>query len=243
VISIDLWGTVFNYNSEISVSVRRRELVRLYAAERGVTDDDRIDEAFFSATEHFKETYETRAITLTPRERLTYQLESIGIEADGDGFEELVDNAQNAILDNPPPLAHHLHDGLQILASRFPLVLVSDTGFSPGKVIRRIFQNYGLAQYFADYSFSDENGRSKPDPYAFTSVLERVGAAPSEFVHIGDTEWSDIKGARNLGGRACLYVGLNDKWLNGTEADFILHDWANVSELLDQIERSPSGVA
>ena len=243
VISVDLWGTIFNYNAEISVSVRRRELVRLYAAERGMTDENRIDEAFFSATEHFKETYETKAITLTPRERLTYQLELIGIEARGDGFDELVDNAQNAILDNPPPLAPNIHDGLKILAARFPLVLVSDTGFSPGKVVRRIFHDYGLARFFADYSFSDENGRSKPDPFAFMSVLERVGAAPSEFVHIGDTEWSDIKGARSIGGRACLYVGLDDKWLNGTEADFILHDWADVPELLDQIERSRSGVA
>ena len=243
VISIDLWGTVFDYNSEVSVSVRRRELVRHYAAERGVTDEDRIDEAFFSATEHFKETYETKAVTLTPRERLTYQLEQVGIEAGGGGFVQLVDNVQNEIIENPPPLAPNIHDGLKILAARFPLVLVSDTGFSPGKVIRKIFQDYDLAQFFTDYSFSDENGRSKPDPFAFTSVLERVGAAPSEFVHIGDTEWSDIKGARNLGGCACLYVGLNDRWLNGTEADFILHDWANVSELLDQIERSPSGVA
>jgi putative hydrolase of the HAD superfamily len=208
-----------------------------------VTDEARIDEAYFSAAEHFKETYETRAITLTPRERLSYQLELIGIEVGGDGFDELVDNAQNAILDNPPPLAPNVHDGLKVLAARFPLVLVSDTGFSPGKIIRRIFQDYGLARYFTDYSFSDENGRSKPDPFAFTSVLERVGALPSEFMHIGDTEWSDIKGARNLGGRACLYVGLNDRWLNGTEADFVLRDWANVSELLDQIERFHSGVA
>jgi putative hydrolase of the HAD superfamily len=243
VISVDLWGTVFNYNSEISVSVRRRELVRLYAAEHGVTDEDLIDEAYYSAAEHFKETYETRAITLTPRERLSYQLESIGIETGGDDFEQLVENVQNAIIENPPPLAPNVREGLKVLAARFPLVLVSDTGFSPGNVIRRIFQDYGLAQFFADYSFSDENGRSKPDPLAFTSVLERVGATPSEFVHIGDTEWSDIKGARNLDGHACLYVGLNDKWLNGTEADFILYDWADVSELMGQIERSQSGVA
>jgi len=243
VISIDLWGTILDFRTEMSASVRRRGLVRQYAADNGITDGELVDRAYISAANHFYERYENEAVTLTPRERLLHQLELIGIKPDSSSFEPLLEDVQDAILDNPPPLAPNVENALRALSAEFILVVVSDTGFSPGKVIRKLFQNRGIARYFTDYSFSDENGKSKPDPFAFTSVLERVGAKPSEFVHIGDTEWSDIKGARNLGGRACLYVGLSDKWLDGTEADFILHDWADVSKLVDQIERAQSGVA
>lgn len=235
VVSVDLWGTIFDYRSEMDSSLRRRALVRNYAAKRGVTDSNRVDQAYITASRHFYDTYETKAVTLTPRERLSHQLGLLGIDAKGDEFDQLVEDAQNALLGNPPPLAPNIHNGLATLASDYKLVVVSDTGMSPGRVVRKIFENYGIARHFADYSFSDENGKSKPHPVAFESVLNRVGCSPSEFIHIGDTEWSDIKGAKSIGGLACLYVGLNDKYLDETEADFVLRDWANVTELTAKI--------
>ncbi len=242
VISVDLWGTVFEFSTEMSVSIRRKELVREYILKLGVTDKELIDSAYDRAASYFYEKYESDAVTLTPRDRLLHQFRLLGVDADGSEFENLVGVVENAILENPPQLAPHLRKGLDALSKRFTLVMVSDTAFSTGKVIREVLRHYGIAPYFADYSFSDENGRSKPDPYAFMSVLERVGGTPSDFLHIGDTEWSDISGAQKLGGRACLYVGLNDRWLDETHADFILHDWADVSGLIDHIERSTSGV-
>ena len=235
-VSVDLWGTMFRFKGEISPSMRRRELVRRYAAKHGVMDAELVDRAYADAGIRFGEMYEAEAVTLSPRDRLLHQLNLIGVKEDGDEFEQLLESVQVALLHSPPPLAPNLRHGLSLLSDRFTLVVVSDTGFTPGRVIRDILKSYEIDQYFTDYSFSDENGKSKPNPYAFTSVLDRLDVAHSEFLHIGDTEWTDIKGAQSLGARACLYVGINDKWLNNTEADFVLHNWADVSDLMDRVE-------
>jgi putative hydrolase of the HAD superfamily len=243
VISLDLWGTIFDFNTEILASEHRRELVKEFAAEQGVEDMEFVDKTYEATTKYFYERYESDAVTLTPRQRLSHQLKLIGVEADGARFDRLVEDVQGMIVDHPPPLAANLRSALAALSARFALVIVSDTGFSPGSSIRKVFKKHGIDGYFRDYSFSDENGKSKPDPHAFMSVLRRVNASPSEFLHIGDTEWSDIRGAKSLGGRACLYVGITDRWLAGTEADYVLHDWGEISDLIDCIERSESGVA
>jgi putative hydrolase of the HAD superfamily len=241
VVSIDLWGTIFDPNGEISAASLRRRLVREYAAKRGITDADAVDKAYETAGKHFYDTYHAKAITLTSRERLAHQFEIIGLEPSGDEFDLLLTKVEDAIVDYPPPLAQNIRDGLEALANRYRLAVISDTGFSPGRAIRRVFQMYDIARYFADYSFSDENRKSKPDPYAFTSVLDRLAATPAESLHIGDTEPTDIVGAKRLGAKACLYVGISDSYLDATTADFVLRDWSETAGLIEHIENSQHG--
>jgi putative hydrolase of the HAD superfamily len=236
VVSIDLWGTIFDPNGEISAAHLRRRLVREYAAKHGMTDADVVDNAYETAGKHFYDTYYTKSITLTSRERLAHQLGIIGLEPSGDEFDLLLSKVEDAIVDYPPPLAQNVRAGLAALADRYRLAVISDTGFSPGRAIRKVFQMYDIARYFTDYSFSDENRKSKPDPYAFTSVLDRLGATPAESLHIGDTEPTDIVGAKRLGARTCLYVGISDTYLNNTIAEFVLRDWSETAGLIEHIE-------
>jgi HAD superfamily hydrolase (TIGR01549 family) len=51
---------------------------------------------------------------------------------------------------------------------------------------------------------SRAHGRVKPHPTIFQAALERLGAAPSESVMVGDSLEEDIEGARALGMRAIL---------------------------------------
>jgi len=238
VISVDLWGTLFDFNMEVSVSVRRRQLISEYAAKLGFTDKSALDSAYLDTSLHFGNTYRKEARILTPKERLEHQLNLVGLAPNGDGFDDLVCNVQNALLEAPPPLAPNVRKGLNRLAQEFTLVIVSDTGFSPGAVIRKILDKYEIAEYFSDYSFSDETGTAKPDSAAFTSVLERVQCDPAESLHVGDMEWTDIKGASALGAKTCLYVGLNDEYLDGTKADHILRDWNDAPQLVKLIKAS-----
>ncbi|MFH1892427.1 MAG: HAD family hydrolase [Candidatus Zixiibacteriota bacterium] len=238
VISVDLWGTVFDFNTEISVSARRRQLISEYAEKLGFADKSALDSAYLDTSLHFGNTYREKARLMTPKERLEHQLNLVGLSPNGNGFDDLVCNVQNALFEIPPPLAPNVKDGLNALAQEFTLVIVSDTGFSPGAVIRKIFDRYQITEYFSDYSFSDETGTAKPDSVAFTSVLDRVKCDPAESLHIGDTEWTDIKGASALGAKTCLYVGLNDEYLDGTKADHILRDWNDAPQLVKLIKAS-----
>ncbi len=237
VISLDLWGTIFDFRSEMKGSEIRRGIINDFAVRRGLDNPRMVEVTYKQTAEHFYKTYETESVTLTPRERLTHQLKLMKLEPGGEDFEKLLTDVQSAITQGPPPLAPNLKHALGELASRYRLVVVSDTGFSPGVVIRKIFKTYGIEKYFEDYSFSDENGKSKPDAHAFMSVLERVDGDPMRLWHIGDTERTDITGAHRIGGRACLYTGLLDRKPYSTKADFIMHDWKEISRLIDVIER------
>ncbi|WP_117237486.1 HAD family hydrolase [Thermus sediminis] len=99
---------------------------------------------------------------------------------------------------------------LKDLAKRYPLALVSDTGMTPGRLLREHLRRHGL-DVFQAYSFSDETGFVKPRPEAFHVALEALGVAPEEALHVGDLPQTDIKGAFGAGYPfAVQYVGLRE---------------------------------
>ncbi len=66
----------------------------------------------------------------------------------------------------------------------------------------------GLSRYL-DFVISSANlGRIKPQASIFRSALGRVGAEPSEAVHVGDHYYADVLGARSAG----IYPVLLDRW-------------------------------
>lgn len=99
---------------------------------------------------------------------------------------------------------------LKDLAKKYPLALVSDTGMTPGRLIREHLKRRGL-DVFQAYSFSDETGFVKPKPEAFLTALSALGVAPEEALHVGDLPQTDIKGAFGAGYPwAVQYVGLRE---------------------------------
>lgn len=99
---------------------------------------------------------------------------------------------------------------LKELAKRYPLGLVSDTGMTPGRLLREHLKRQGL-DVFQAYSFSDETGFVKPRPEAFRVALEALGVAPEEALHVGDLPQTDIRGAFATGYPwAVQYVGLRE---------------------------------
>ncbi len=99
---------------------------------------------------------------------------------------------------------------LKELARKYPLALVSDTGLTPGRLLREHLKRQGL-DVFQAYSFPDETGYVKPKPEAFRVALEALGVAPEEALHVGDLPQTDIKGAFATGYPwAVQYVGLRE---------------------------------
>lgn len=58
---------------------------------------------------------------------------------------------------------------------------------------------HGLAGYFDVIVASVAAGAMKPDPRIFAATLRRLGVAPSEAWHVGDSYWTDVLGARAAG--------------------------------------------
>lgn len=88
--------------------------------------------------------------------------------------------------------------------------LICDTGFSPGRVVRKLLDRLGLLEHLELQIFSDEIRAPKPHPLAFSSALDGLGVQAAGAVHIGDLRRSDIAGARAAGMGTVRFRGRND---------------------------------
>ena len=128
-------------------------------------------------------------------------------------------------------------DTLELLrSSGVPTALVCDTGYTPGRVVRRLLARHRLE--LDHYVFSDEVGVPKPDPRMFHTALDAIDAQPRESAHVGDLLQTDIKGGRAVGMRTIRITGYtqpNIREADGlTEADEVV---ASHAELPDALRR------
>lgn len=113
--------------------------------------------------------------------------------------------------------------------------LICDTGFTPGRHVRRFLASHGIG--LDHYFFSDEVGAPKPHRKIFDAALRATGARPSEAVHIGDLRRTDVAGARAAGMATVRFAGVHDDGWNsiecsGDEADAVIHAWVELPALL-----------
>lgn len=77
--------------------------------------------------------------------------------------------------------------------------LVSNSGITPGYVLRELLRDHGLLSHLEVLTFSDEARLAKPSPELFACTLEALGVAPQDAVFVGDMPALDIAGPRALG--------------------------------------------
>lgn len=64
-----------------------------------------------------------------------------------------------------------------------------------------------------------------PHRLMFDAAAKGLEVQPNELLHIGDTESTDIDGARNVGAAAALFADDNTKHADSTWADYVFHTW------------------
>ncbi len=91
---------------------------------------------------------------------------------------------------------------LEGLKGRYTLSIISNGNSYPRKL--------GLEDYFQFIILAQDVGIEKPDPGIFHLAIERAGCLPDEFLYVGDSQESDILGARR--------AGIKIVWFNRTNA-------------------------
>jgi putative hydrolase of the HAD superfamily len=170
---------------------------------------------------------------------LQHKLEVTVDPADLPGIQS---NMEQAILEDRPTLVPEAKAVLVDLADRYKLAVISDTGITPGRILRRLLERDEIIGYFSHLTFSDEVGRSKPHPDAFLTTLEALVVEPSEAVHVGDLLRTDVAGAQAVGMRAVQYTGITqDDWIavsdepaKAVAPDAIIKDHTELKPLLQQ---------
>lgn len=136
--------------------------------------------------------------------------------------------------DKPSPVTG-VREVLPSLVERYRLGVISDTGVTPGKVLRQVMRRDGLLSYFQVLTFSDELGTAKPKPEPFLHTLAQLDASPHEAAHIGDLPETDLRGARDVGMKTVLFLGVSQRDDGRPMADATFSDYTELPELLQEL--------
>ncbi|MDX1671390.1 MAG: HAD family hydrolase [Balneolaceae bacterium] len=234
-VSVDFWNTLV----KAETGGKKRREVR-YEALCKVADSyiDRlpkqeVEEASRLASEKFNNVWFEEQRTPTTEELISDILNTLGIPATQQELDFLEEQFQQSLLEGPPEIAEGVREVLPELREKYSLALISDTMYSPGKVIRSYLETENLIDYFSSFVFSDEEGYSKPNPKAYHKVLEETNSRADRSYHVGDLLVTDIRGAKNVGMKAILFTGISgDKSNDEIEPDHRCASWEEIRELL-----------
>jgi HAD superfamily hydrolase (TIGR01509 family) len=239
-ITIDFWNTVVDSrNGERRRAARNRAMADIYERIGRPWDENEVSAAFAHSYETFERHWHGEQRTMRADESLEVIWRHLGVEVPPDAHARTVALIEDSILEGLPGLLPGCAEALGALSRSTPLALISDTAFSPGRVLRRVLEAHGVDRYFRALVFSDETGVSKPHPLMFARALEATGASAEHAVHIGDIERTDISGAKAMGMRAILFRGDEsgryhaENTPDRTAADAVAHSWHEVMEILD----------
>lgn len=122
------------------------------------------------------------------------------------------------------------------LSARYRMGIISDTGLTPGRVLRKVLERDDLLRHFKVLTFSDETGATKPLPQQFTRTLEILETSPEKAAHIGDLPETDLAGAQGVGMRSILFLGVSDRQDGIPLADAAFETYDELEELLENLE-------
>lgn len=235
-VSFDFWGTLFTEapGGFEWYKDRRRLLLQQTARECGFDfSNGEIEDACHQEARVHYRIWREEHRTLPVVERLGSILRHLGAMLPDHVVSRVVREYEEGILEMPPVLVSGAREALVHLASKYPLGIISDVGFSPGRVLRRVLIGEGLLDLFDSLVFSDEVGCSKPDCRVFDQAARGLGVRPAEMVHIGDLEHTDISGAKAAGCRAIRFTGVTQMEQGETSADHVTADLREVPALID----------
>jgi putative hydrolase of the HAD superfamily len=239
-ITFDFWATLYKTKT---VDYTKRLLNLKEATERGAGATYSLEEfqiAVKLARDTWSRTWREDHRTMSAAEWLGVMQHALGTVIPADHLAPIELGMENSVLEDSPSLTPEAPAVLADLAQQYRLGLISDTGITPGRVLRQLLERDNLSGYFTYLTFSDEVGRSKPHPSTFLTTLSALEASPAEAVHIGDLLRTDIAGAKALGMRAVQYIGISHDHGEGLDEaskvspDAVIQSHTELKPLLQQ---------
>jgi len=237
-ISFDFWHTLFTEQPgafELYKRRRRSRLAEALLSCRDVAHAELEHACHLEAVSH-NSIWREQHRTLAASERVTRILAHLDISLPDAALAGLVASFEEGILEHPPVLVAGAREALETLSRRYRLAIISDVGFSPGRVLKRVLADHDLLDLFDSLVFSDEAGRSKPHTDVFDITARSLEATPDEIVHVGDLEYTDIIGAKQAGFHAIRFTGVTTMRDDETTiAEFVTDDLRDVARLVEML--------
>jgi putative hydrolase of the HAD superfamily len=201
-VSFDLWLTLLKSNPEA-----RRGRVAAIAAAFGTQPSEALNTLSHEVSSELDRASSETGTDYGCGDRLDRIADRLRKpRLDGDARRAAIAAVQLALLAAPPRLIEaDVAQTLATLRTGYRLMCISNTGYASGATMRQNLEKIGVAQHFDAMVFSDEVGVAKPDPKIFEVAAARLGLQPSEILHIGDSQVSDIGGGKAAGYRVAWF--------------------------------------
>ena len=233
-VTLDFWDTL--YASAVRperVTLRQTALRRLLEAVGARATDEEIRAVYRASGAEADRWWREEHRGYTSAERIRWMLRRLNVDRpeDCEHVARACQAVDDALIEHPAPLLPGASDALAALSSRFPLAIVSDTGFASGAAQDRLLERDGIRSLFAATVYSVDVGYAKPRLEPFRAALDALRVArPDEVLHVGDIERTDIRGAIAAGMRA---VRLDVVRSGGpSEAEFVAPSFPALVEYL-----------
>jgi putative hydrolase of the HAD superfamily len=251
-VTFDLWDCLFCDDTDepkraaagvLKKPLARRALVHQYLSRHEQIDKTMTDLAYNVTDAAFNKVWHDQHVTWTVQERLGVLLKGLGRTLPENELAELVRLHEDMEITYSPNPAPGALEALQALHGKYPLAIISDAIFSPGRALRQLLDSARMLQYFDYFVFSDELGKSKPHRAVFDAVAAHYDIDVTSIVHIGDRPHNDIGGPHAVGARGVLLTVVKQRDLEGHEPDAVCNNYADLPAVLARLEGSATPAA
>jgi putative hydrolase of the HAD superfamily len=208
-VAFDLWETLITdtpANSRQQERLRTSRLEEILRSRGHGAVADRIEHAYRALWSRCQDLYWSEDRDIPCRRQIEHFLEELGLDPstfDESVLAELEHAYAHAALEILPAAVTGAAETLATLKARgFGVGLISNTGRTPGSVLRSILGELGLAASIDVMVFSNEHGLCKPQPSIFEELRRGLDVRYEEMVFVGDNLYADVHGAQRCGMRA-----------------------------------------
>jgi putative hydrolase of the HAD superfamily len=241
-ITIDFWNTIYDSsNGKERNDYRQRVLIDNIDKHGLNIMAEKYHEAMQATWKFFEDHWTNNHRTPEAKESVNFIWNYLDLPEDKEALDNVTLAFEDSVLKYPPKLIPQAKERIEQLSEEFPLGIISDTGFSPGTILKELLEKDDMLKYFTSFSFSNETGHSKPNPKAFSAALIPLKCNAKEGLHIGDIEDTDVRGAYELGMRSIRFTGSETIFTSrrnteDTKADFMTDNWDEIYEIIQQIK-------
>ena len=204
-VTLDFWDTLYESGPRPERSaLRRAALRRLYEAVGSSLTDEQLAEVIAASGAEADRWWREEHRGYSPADRIRWMLGRFGIQRppDCEHVARACDAVDDALVRYPAALLPGAAAAARAIAERYPVAIISDTGFSTGRAQDSLLERDGLLDLFPVRIYSMDIGHAKPRREPFAAALRALGVAPADVIHVGDIERTDVQGALAAGMRA-----------------------------------------
>jgi len=227
-VTFDLWNTIFTnkHYSDLRFDYFTKFLKKRQIPISLKEVENAFNLAFHLSNVNFKENSYRHIYT---NDRISRLLKVLNLEIPQSDRKKIEIKFEEIMLKDPPSLKIGVKETLYELSENFKIGLISNTGITSGRIIKKVFNSYDIGKFFRIFLFSDELGFYKPNTIMFELALKKFKCVPQNAIHIGDRLETDIKGAKECN---MLTIWINDS--NSSRSKEIQPDY-EIQQIYDAV--------